>query len=340
MIMHYKQILLLCFVLSLTACTSTIKNSSSTSFIKSIYILNNDENTSFDEINESVNRVIFKLIKQNDLIEVGRKGPNSWIKLELNEKINPLENYILEIDRPTLDEVTVYIPLQNKQWKKVQTGDTLEFSKREIDHPNFLFNISGSISEITERTIYIRIKSKTPTSFSLSFLKAKNFHQIDSTNNFYNGLYFGVLFALIVFNLFIFISVRDISYLWYVGYLGFITLFFLAYSGFTFQYLWPNSTYLANKITFIALFLSFASGLLFNRSMLNIEEISPPLSSLMLWTALLIFALHPYYTVYRGYCVSKNHTYFSHHSTDIINIRYYKVYYLWLCPSLFCSRGI
>ncbi len=89
------------------------------------------------------------------------------------------------------------------------------------------------------------------------------------------------MLVVIFYNLFLYISVRDISYLYYVLYVAFFTTMQLALFGFAFEHLWPDSTYLANK----SLPLSLASILLFitlfSNSFLN-TKIYSPVSYLML----------------------------------------------------------
>ena len=259
--MRFKLVFTFFFLLSLTACAPDSNKISTASFIDSILMLDDHENNlSITDITSAEQTANFKQQKQNNSFEIGRNSTTSWLKLKISNEIDPLKNYILEIDRPTLDEVGVFIPEKGIGWKAIQTGDNFKFSNREIQHANFLFAISGSIAKANQRGIYLRIKNKVISSASINPLGRKcTFHEHDKAQNLFKGLYFGALLALIIFNLFIFTSVRDISYLWYAAYLGFITLFLLAYSGLSFQYLWPEQPSFADKSTFISILLSLTS---------------------------------------------------------------------------------
>lgn len=304
--MRFKLLFILCIQLALTACSPAFDSISNTSLIDSISILDDQENNlAFTDVNTPEKSANFKLLKQNNSFEIGRNSTTSWFKLSLSDKLDPQKNYILEIDRPTLDEITAFIPDKNGKWKRIQTGDNFRFSSREIPHANFLFTISGSIVNQSRNTIYLRVKNKIIASISLSLWEEAEFHEYDKIHNLFNGLYFGALLALIIFNLFIYMSVRDISYLWYVGYLGFISVFLLAYSGLAFRYFWPDFPLWADKSTFVAILVSISLGLFFCRSMLNIQEISPSLSSILYWGGFAILALLLFGFVINGTFFSK-----------------------------------
>ncbi len=54
------------------------------------------------------------------------------------------------------------------------------------------------------------------------------------------GIYFGVLIIMFFYNLFLFVSTREITYLYYVLTVGFVSLFQSSLHGFGYQLLWPD----------------------------------------------------------------------------------------------------
>ncbi len=55
------------------------------------------------------------------------------------------------------------------------------------------------------------------------------------------GLFFGTLFSLLFYNLFLYLSLRERPYLDYVIYIGGLALYMASNNGLAFQYLWPNA---------------------------------------------------------------------------------------------------
>src|SRR5690606_1087319 len=63
------------------------------------------------------------------------------------------------------------------------------------------------------------------------------------------GIIYGVLLVMLVYNLFIYLSVRDTSYLYYILYIGSFGLYQISVNGAGIQYLWPDNPWWANAAT-------------------------------------------------------------------------------------------
>ncbi len=85
------------------------------------------------------------------------------------------------------------------------------------------------------------------------------------------GIYFGILFVMMIFNVFIFFSIRDKSYLYYVLYIFTTFMGYLALNGFFSQYVLPDNPVIVNKAVpfFISTMLCLAS--IFSKSFLNLN---------------------------------------------------------------------
>lgn len=86
------------------------------------------------------------------------------------------------------------------------------------------------------------------------------------------GLYYGALLALIFYNLFVLVSVRDLSYLWYILYLSFAALDYFAINGLGFKYWWGNSAYAAREWPLSFYLLAYTFAFMFARSFLEIKK--------------------------------------------------------------------
>jgi diguanylate cyclase (GGDEF)-like protein len=54
---------------------------------------------------------------------------------------------------------------------------------------------------------------------------------------------------MIVYNLFVYFSTRDVNYLYYIGFVANYLFFHFTLNGYTFAYLWPNATSAVNAAT-------------------------------------------------------------------------------------------
>ncbi len=63
------------------------------------------------------------------------------------------------------------------------------------------------------------------------------------------GIIYGVLLGMLVYNLFIYLSVRDTSYLYYIFYIASFGLYQLSVNGAAVEYFWPDNPWWANAAT-------------------------------------------------------------------------------------------
>src|SRR6476659_268905 len=90
------------------------------------------------------------------------------------------------------------------------------------------------------------------------------------------GIYIGIMIIMILYNLFIYLSVRDPSYLFYVLYVAFMTLTNVIDKGIAFEFLWPSYPVLNHYVTIIGC-LTGIFAILFAMSFLHISRYSKTL---------------------------------------------------------------
>ena len=285
--MLLKSLSILLLLYNITACKQfELTAPSYVSLLDSVYKFEDkEEKFDFSDIQKQSSTLNFSPQKQKNLSEIKANVAN-WIKIVPSQTILPDKIYVLELNRATLDSVTAYIVADDRSWKTIVTGDSTPFANRINPHENFLFTISGHALKSVDFPIYLKIKNHAFTITSLNLWEEEAFIKRDKEHSLFNGLYFGMLAALVIFNVLIYLSVRDVSYLWYVAYLGFILLFLLAYSGYTYRYFWPNSPVWANYSTYFNLLIAMAMGLGFTRSILNLKVDYPLLALLLKWVGI------------------------------------------------------
>ena len=93
----------------------------------------------------------------------------------------------------------------------------------------------------------MKFSSQGTILFPLSIWEQRPFYQNDHNIQMYYGLYFGIFIVMILYNLFLYISIRDTAYIYYVIYLvgGFYSM--MSINGFVLEYLFPNSPIFVNS---------------------------------------------------------------------------------------------
>ena len=202
-----------------------------------------------------------------------------WLKFTIVNSLSQAANYFLEVEYPLLDSIDLYEVTADNRVQLTKAGDHLPFHSREIQFRNFIFPVNIDPGE--EATYYLRFETKSSMNLPLSLLSPEKLAERISREQTLLGFYYGALFAMLVFSLFVFFSLRDITYLYYVFFILGFMLFQLSLNGLAFQYFWPNNIWWANNNIpfFICFALLFAT--LFTRHSLYSKVNIPRLDAIM-----------------------------------------------------------
>ena len=195
-----------------------------------------------------------------------------WLKI--NVKAGDLKNEIwyLEIDYPLLDSVSMFIKNESGNWVAKLNGDRMPYRIREIPHRNPVFPLELNPNQVNE--IYLKIRSEGSLNFPITLWNAEEFRSSNLETQLILGIYYGISIALILFNLLLFFSIRDVNYFYYVCYNTCYMLLQLSLNGLAFQFLWPESPYWSNIATPIFIGLSLFTVILFSDSFLRVRDFS------------------------------------------------------------------
>lgn len=195
-----------------------------------------------------------------------------WLKINVKPEDLKNEIWYLEIDYPLLDSVSLFIKSDSRAWKKKLNGDRMPYHFREIPHRNLVFHLELKPNQINE--IYLKIRSEGSLNFPITLWNAEEFRSSNLETQLVLGIYYGISIALILFNLLLFFSIRDINYFYYVCYNSCYMLLQLSLNGLAFQFLWPDSPYWSNIATPIFIGLSLFTVILFSNSFLRVKDFS------------------------------------------------------------------
>ncbi len=170
---------------------------------------------------------------------VGQNPNPWWIKLELQRGADAPANWWLEIGSVTQLDLQLYTPDGQGGWTLRQSGERVGFSEgRDHDYRRMLLELPELGSEPT--TFYLRSFDPAGNSFPLKIWQKEDLDHLAAHENLGLGLIYGIIAALLLYNLFIFFSLRDAAYFWYVLTTAGALLMIVSMSGHGFQYLWPE----------------------------------------------------------------------------------------------------
>lgn len=215
--------------------------------------------------------------QQRDVLNAGYSRSVFWLRLDLDYR--PLAStdpahWLLELAYPPLDRLDLYLPGNDGKYHLAQrTGDTLPFSSRPISLTNYLFDLK--LEPGKPMRVYLRLESQGSIQAPLTLWSPKAYLENLPGNVYVLGIIYGVLLVMMIYNLFIFLSVRDTSYLYYILYIGSFGLYQISVNGAGIEYLWPGNPWWANASTPFLIGSAALFGCQFARSFLHTREHSP-----------------------------------------------------------------
>jgi|GEM_PF-1447384 len=196
-----------------------------------------------------------------------------WLKFAL---INPgsrgIERF-LEVRNPLLDRVDLYVPGKQGYALK-QAGDLFPFSHREVKYRSFVFPL---VIEPGLSVFLLRVESRSNTNIPLTLWSQGAFLEKAADELPLLWMFYGLMLAMVLYNLFIFFSIRESDYLYLVLFIFSFVVFRLAYNGLAFQYLWPDLIWWANNCIPFLVSLSAILLIQFSRRFLDTPSHMPVL---------------------------------------------------------------
>ncbi len=196
-----------------------------------------------------------------------------WLRFAVKAGATETRPWTLEIAYPPLDVVEVYTPAATSdgavRYRMRATGDTMPYATREIRSRDYLFNLD--LQPGIEQTVYLRVRSESSITVPMRLLSNLGLDERRG-ETFLLAVYFGALLALALFNLLLYITLRDRSYLFYVAFVATTAIAYVCFNGVAFQYFWPESPVWNNRSPLVFAHLTIAAGALFARSFLRVWE--------------------------------------------------------------------
>ncbi len=180
-----------------------------------------------------------------------------WFHAGLRNADPRSQQRILVLDYVMLDQIDAYLRHGDGSIEHFVSGDMHPFNQRFLRYrsPNFLLALAAN----EQADLLVRVQTKSSMQVPLTLYTQKAFFETARDVQLGVGIYYGILLALLLYNLILFVTLRDANYLYYVLYVGGFGIAQLCLNGLAFEYLWPDSPRIAN----LAVPLSMAFGTIF-----------------------------------------------------------------------------
>jgi diguanylate cyclase len=208
------------------------------------YFEDKSHNLSFDEIQTPEIDKKFTLVPQ-DNISLGYIQSSVWLKFTVKNNAKNTIDWRLLLDYPLLDEIVIYSKQENDSWKKTMMGDNYPFGQRPLNHRIFVDKLD--IKYTQSQQFYIKVTTTSSMQIRPSITSSETFFINELHNEMFYGIIYGIMLLMAIYNIFLYLAVKDTSYLVYVFSVLSGCIFIMALNGHAYQYLWPHSSLIANK---------------------------------------------------------------------------------------------
>jgi diguanylate cyclase (GGDEF)-like protein/PAS domain S-box-containing protein len=212
---------------------------------------------------------------QTDVINFGFVNDTYWFSALIENDLENSRSFLFEIGYPLLDSIELYLvnPVTRQILVKYNTGDTLPFQNRQIDQPSFVFPIE--LKQAENIRLLIKIKTESAMQVPLTIWEPMTFNSSMQSKSLFFGSIMGIIAIMALYNLFLFMSVRDTSYLFFsiclVGYI----IVEAALTGIGYQVFWPKQPYWNEIAVVVSANMALAALLMFSRIFLSLNTSLP-----------------------------------------------------------------
>lgn len=193
-----------------------------------------------------------------------------WFHVALVNQHPQEPRWLLLKEYALSDYVDVWVRQRDGSVQHMASGDARAFESRSIKyrHPNFLLTIPQGAPV----DLFVRVQSQSSMQVPLFLYTPTAFTELSRDAQLSIGLYYGILLALFVYNLVLWLTTRDASYAWYLLHIGAFGLVLFTLNGLGYEYLWPHSPWFADKSVPVTICLALVGMQQFARTFLELPQ--------------------------------------------------------------------
>ena len=246
------------------------------------FLKDTSKQLTFKEIQSTANQSKFSPYKSYYLVNSFDHA--WWFKLSIVNNSSKFQDWKLYVGFNNI--IDVYFIDENGTVTHKKGGQYVPSSERDVVEGRIsAFNLTLNPGE--KISIYTRIENinhRLPY-FEPVVVNSYYWNKSLQKRNLSEGLFYGIMLIMVLYNLLIFLSYKDKTYLYYAAYILNVAFYFFVLKGFTREYFFTENPMLEAYGWQIALGLSPIFYFQFIRTYLNLKELVP------LWDRLIKYAV-------------------------------------------------
>jgi diguanylate cyclase (GGDEF)-like protein len=194
-----------------------------------------------------------------------------WFHVRLLNRSQREQRWLLVQQYALSDHLDVHAAYPDGRVEHWKSGDSLPFNEgRSVRyrHPNVLIDLPHQ----QPVDVFVRVQSQSSMQVPLTLYTQSAFTEMSRDAQLGMGVYYGILLALFFYNMVLWLTLRDSSYFWYLLHISAFGLVLFTLNGLGFEYLWPGSTWMADKSVPLSICLAQIGMQQFTRTFLGLHE--------------------------------------------------------------------
>jgi PAS domain S-box-containing protein len=215
----------------------------------------------------------------NKTLQYGYRASAIWFTVDINNTSDHKVSNNLEIRYPPLDSIHVFLlDEQGSLIKELQLGDRIPYNQRTVQSRIHIAPLSFDAN--THYRLFVRVQSESSLMIPMYLSSADAHYEYEHFQQIALGMFYGLALGLFFYNLFLFLIIRDVVYVYYIAYVLGYTLFMGAIDGILYQF-WPEWTEWESRSIYVFPWICGAFLSLFCRSILKTQQEAPLLDLIL-----------------------------------------------------------
>jgi two-component system, sensor histidine kinase LadS len=214
--------------------------------------------------------------KKSKTLNFGFDRAAHWFYIDM--RADSTDEFLLEVSFAPLDRIDLYYPTRNGYVRKT-SGDAFPISSRDLEYQHPVFRFTLPEKEISR--VYLRVESTSSIQFPVLIWRRSAFSNHAIHLQLFNGVFYGAMVVMMLYQLFLFLSTRDRVSLYYVFTL-FAMMHIVSYhQGHSFLYSYPENPLINEYMAILTgpVFLLFSTWL--TRAFLDLKKNQPVIDKLI-----------------------------------------------------------
>ena len=204
------------------------------------------------------------------------ESKNYWYRFS-TKYVGETNSEYLFLSNQEANYISLFYKDAKGKFHSLLSGNNVPFLDRDIPLRNTTYINLPILKEKGVQIFYVHLSFSYPkTPFKNSFIFQKtDILENEPDQNFKSGVFLGIILIVMLYSLILFISTRELNYLYYIFYLFSFGFYFIQMLGFAVEYIYPNHPSISNFSTIESAVLMLLFYVIFTKKYLNIKQLLP-----------------------------------------------------------------